>query len=85
MVKDYPEMTDWVHSVHHTAPFYISSNNYTKIVVDQVQAADQRMYNILFLSTGRFTHIDGLQYFVCVAICTLCVSLLIWLVIMHCL
>lgn len=54
MVKDYPEMTEWVHSVHYTAPFYISSNNYTKIVVDQVQAADQSMYNVLLLATGRF-------------------------------
>ncbi|XP_073328805.1 semaphorin-7A [Pagrus major] len=51
MVKDYPEMTDWVHSTHSKAPFYISSNNYTKIAVDRVQAADQRMYNILLLST----------------------------------
>lgn len=51
VVKDYPEMTDWVHSVHNTAPFYISSNNYTKIVVDQVQAADKRVYNILLLAT----------------------------------
>lgn len=47
-------MTDWVHSVHYRAPFYISSNNYTKIVVDRVQAADQRVYNILFLATGMF-------------------------------
>ncbi|XP_036962445.1 semaphorin-7A [Acanthopagrus latus] len=51
MVKDYPEMTDWVHSMHYKAPFYISSNNYTKIAVDRVQAADQRLYNILLLST----------------------------------
>uniref|UniRef100_UPI0037E8D477 semaphorin-7A n=1 Tax=Semicossyphus pulcher TaxID=241346 RepID=UPI0037E8D477 len=51
MVKDYPEMTDWVHSVHNTAPFFISNNNYTKISVDQVQAADQNMYNILLLAT----------------------------------
>ncbi|XP_044049173.1 semaphorin-7A [Siniperca chuatsi] len=51
MVKDYPEMTDWVQSLHHTAPFYISSNNYTKIAVDRVQAADQHMYNILLLAT----------------------------------
>lgn len=54
MVKNYPEMTDWVHSMHFAAPFYISSNNYTKIAVDQVQAADQCMYNILLLSTGMF-------------------------------
>ncbi|XP_070763581.1 semaphorin-7A [Enoplosus armatus] len=51
MVKDYPEMTDWVHSMHYAAPFYISSNNYTKITVDRVKAADQRMYNILLLAT----------------------------------
>ncbi|XP_069019637.1 semaphorin-7A isoform X1 [Embiotoca jacksoni] len=51
MVKDYPEMTEWVHSLHYTAPFYISSNNYTKIAVDRVQAADQRLYNILLLAT----------------------------------
>lgn len=52
MVKDYPEMTDWVHSMHHKAPFYTSSNNYTKITVDQVQAADKHLYNILLLATG---------------------------------
>ncbi|XP_070686768.1 semaphorin-7A [Pempheris klunzingeri] len=51
MVKDYPEMTDWVHSVHYAAPFYVSSNNYTKISVDRVQAADGHMYNILLLAT----------------------------------
>ncbi|XP_075946025.1 semaphorin-7A [Anarhichas minor] len=55
MVKDYPEMTDWVHSVHYTAPFYISSNNYTKIAVDRVQAADQHMYNVLLLATDSGT------------------------------
>ncbi|XP_047452820.1 semaphorin-7A [Mugil cephalus] len=51
VVKDYPEMTGWVHSLHHAAPFYISSNNYTKIVVDRVQAADNKTYNVLLLST----------------------------------
>ncbi|CAN9499339.1 unnamed protein product [Ophioblennius macclurei] len=51
IIKDYPEMTDWVHSQHYTAPFYVSSNNYTKIVVDRVQAADQNMYNVLLLAT----------------------------------
>lgn len=52
MVKDHPEMTDWVHSLHYATPFYTSSNNYTKITVDQVQAADQQLYNILLLATG---------------------------------
>ncbi|XP_034390107.1 semaphorin-7A isoform X3 [Cyclopterus lumpus] len=55
MVKDYPEMTDWVHSMHYRAPFYISSNNYTKLVVDRVQAADQHMYNVLLLATDSGT------------------------------
>ncbi|XP_026168125.1 semaphorin-7A [Mastacembelus armatus] len=52
IVKDYPEMTDWVHSLHYTAPFYVSSNNYTRITVDRVLAADQHMYNILLLATA---------------------------------
>ncbi|XP_029909133.1 semaphorin-7A isoform X2 [Myripristis murdjan] len=51
IVKDHPEMSDWVRSVHHLAPFYVSNNNYTKIAVDRVQAADQHMYNILLLAT----------------------------------
>lgn len=51
MVKDYSEMTDWVHSVHYKAPFYLSSNNYTKIAVDRVQAANNQMYDVLFLAT----------------------------------
>ncbi|KAM8890864.1 semaphorin-7A [Spinachia spinachia] len=51
MVKDYPEMTDWVHSVHYKAPFFISNNNYTNIAVDRVRAADQSMYNVLLLAT----------------------------------
>uniref|UniRef100_G3NLG6 Semaphorin 7A (JohnMiltonHagen blood group) n=2 Tax=Gasterosteus aculeatus aculeatus TaxID=481459 RepID=G3NLG6_GASAC len=55
MVKDYPEMTDWVHSVHCKVPFYISNNNYTNIAVDRVQAADQSMYNVLLLATDSGT------------------------------
>ncbi|CAK6950988.1 semaphorin-7A [Scomber scombrus] len=51
MVKDYPEMNDWIHSVHYKAPFYVSSYNYTKIAVDRVQAADEHLYNILLLAT----------------------------------
>lgn len=54
VIKDHPEMTDWIHSINYTPPFYISTNIYTKIAVDQVQAADQHMYNILLLSTGMF-------------------------------
>lgn len=52
LVKNHPEMNNWVHSIHYTAPFYVSNNNYIKIAVDRVQAADQRMHNVLLLSTG---------------------------------
>lgn len=51
VVRDHPEMTDWVHPMH-AAPFYISTNNYSKIAVDRVQTADRQMYNVLLLSTG---------------------------------
>ncbi|KAM4733932.1 semaphorin-7A [Anableps anableps] len=51
IVKDHPEMVDWVYSLHRKAPFYISNYNYTKIVVDQVEAADQQVYNVLILAT----------------------------------
>lgn len=51
MVKEHPEMADWVHSVHYKAPFYVSSYNYTKIVVDQVQGADHKLHNVLLLVT----------------------------------
>lgn len=51
VVKDHPEMDGWVKSVHKKAPFYVSSYNYTKIAVDQVQGADGKMYNILLLAT----------------------------------
>lgn len=51
VVKDHPEMRDWIHPIHPYSPFYTSSNNYTKIAVDRVQAADQSMYNVLLLAT----------------------------------
>uniref|UniRef100_A0A8C6WHZ0 Semaphorin 7A n=1 Tax=Neogobius melanostomus TaxID=47308 RepID=A0A8C6WHZ0_9GOBI len=51
VVKDHPEMADWVPSVHRKAPFYVSSFNYTKIVVDQVRGADDKLYNVLLLAT----------------------------------
>ncbi|XP_054877045.1 semaphorin-7A [Poeciliopsis prolifica] len=51
VVKDHPEMVDWVHSFQSKAPFYVSNYNYTKIVVDRVQGADQQVYNVLLLAT----------------------------------
>lgn len=65
VVKDHPEMTDWVHSEHGSAPFYISNNIYSKIVVDRVQAADQRTYNVLFLSTGMIKRMPFAILFCC--------------------
>ncbi|KAG7323953.1 hypothetical protein KOW79_011969 [Hemibagrus wyckioides] len=51
IVKNHPEMTDWVHPIQKHAPFYISNNNYTKIAVDSVQASDGEVYNVLLLVT----------------------------------
>lgn len=53
VIKDHPEMTDWIHPIQPYTPFYISNYNYTKIVVDRVQAADYTMHNVLLLATGR--------------------------------
>eukprot|EP00063_Salmo_salar_P051080 XP_014025915.1 PREDICTED: semaphorin-7A-like [Salmo salar] len=54
MIKDHPEMTDWIQPIQPYTPFYISNYNYTKIVVDRVQAADHTMHNVLLLATGRW-------------------------------
>ncbi|KAM9808040.1 semaphorin-7A [Neosynchiropus ocellatus] len=51
MLKDYPEMSQWVHPVHSSAPLYVSNYHYKKIAVDTVQAADRRTYNVLLLAT----------------------------------
>lgn len=68
IVKDHPEMSDWIHSIHHHTPFYISSNNYTKIAVDRVQAADNSLHNVLLLATdsGKIHKVleDGTKPFI---------------------
>ncbi|KAM8861758.1 semaphorin-7A-like isoform 1-T1 [Synchiropus picturatus] len=51
MLKDYPEMSQWVYPLHSSAPFYVSNYHYRKIAVDTVQAADQHLYNVLLLAT----------------------------------
>lgn len=81
MIKDYPEMTDWVHSKEYTAPFYISSNNYTKIAVDRVQAADSHVHNVLLLSTGM---LKGMHMFSRLCFLSITTVFLLHLVIMHC-
>ncbi|XP_061077816.1 semaphorin-7A isoform X2 [Conger conger] len=55
IVRDYPEMSNWIQPVHRHAPFYISANNYTKIVVDRVTAADGVAHNVLLLATAQGT------------------------------
>ncbi|XP_072526806.1 semaphorin-7A [Salminus brasiliensis] len=51
VIKHHPEMIDWVHPIQKHSPFYTSNNNYTRIVVDRVEAADEQMYNVLLLAT----------------------------------
>ncbi|XP_026859109.2 semaphorin-7A isoform X2 [Electrophorus electricus] len=51
VIKNHPEMTDWIHPIQKHSPFYISNYNYTKIVVDRVQAADEKMYHVILLAT----------------------------------
>ncbi|KAG7473385.1 hypothetical protein MATL_G00095160 [Megalops atlanticus] len=53
VIKDHPEMSDWIHPIHRQAPFYISSNNYTKITVDRVTVANESTHNVLFLATDH--------------------------------
>ncbi|CAB1331754.1 unnamed protein product, partial [Coregonus sp. 'balchen'] len=35
VIKDHPEMTDWIHPIQPYTPFYISNYYYTKIAVDR--------------------------------------------------
>ncbi|XP_066524413.1 semaphorin-7A isoform X2 [Hoplias malabaricus] len=51
VIKQHPEMNQWVQPIQKTSPFYISNSNYTRIVVDRVKAADGKKYNVLFLAT----------------------------------
>ncbi|XP_062847776.1 semaphorin-7A isoform X2 [Trichomycterus rosablanca] len=53
VIKEHPEMTDWIYPIQKRAPFIISNNNYTKIAVDRVQAADDKMYNVVLLATDN--------------------------------
>lgn len=48
-------MTDWIHPIHRHAPFYVSSNNYTKIAVDRAETADNNTHSVLLLATGMFS------------------------------
>ncbi|KAI7811881.1 putative semaphorin-7A, partial [Triplophysa rosa] len=50
IIKDYPEMQDWIHPIHKDTPFFMSKTNYTKIAVDKVQASNGLVYNVLLLA-----------------------------------
>ncbi|XP_035250891.1 semaphorin-7A isoform X1 [Anguilla anguilla] len=52
-LRDHPEMSDWIHPIHHQAPFYISANNYTKLAVDLVSAANGVAHSVLLLATAQ--------------------------------
>ncbi|KAL0968902.1 hypothetical protein UPYG_G00273410 [Umbra pygmaea] len=51
VVKDHPEMTDWIQAIQPLTPFYISSYNYTKLTVDRVLAADGMEHNVILMAT----------------------------------
>ncbi|XP_067292221.1 semaphorin-7A isoform X2 [Pseudorasbora parva] len=51
IIKEYPEMKDWIHPIQKDTPFFTSNKNFTKIAVDRVQATDERMHNVLLLAT----------------------------------
>ncbi|KAJ8417252.1 hypothetical protein AAFF_G00284790 [Aldrovandia affinis] len=55
VIKDHPEMSDWIHPIHRLAPFYVSTNNYTKLAVDRVKTANQTTHNVLLLATAHGT------------------------------
>lgn len=54
IIKDYPEMKDWIHPIQQETPFFTSNKNFTKIAVDRVQASDENMHNVLLLATGTW-------------------------------
>ncbi|XP_048014296.1 semaphorin-7A [Megalobrama amblycephala] len=51
IIKDYPEMKDWIHPIQRETPFFTSNKNFTKIAVDRVQASNESMHNVLLLAT----------------------------------
>lgn len=68
IIKDYPEMKDWIHPIQQDTPFFTSNKNFTKIAVDRVQASDENMHNVLLLATdnGEILKIleDGSEAFI---------------------
>uniref|UniRef100_A0A673J1T1 Semaphorin-7A-like n=1 Tax=Sinocyclocheilus rhinocerous TaxID=307959 RepID=A0A673J1T1_9TELE len=52
IIKDHPEMKDWIQPIQKETPFFTSNKNFTKIAIDRVQASDDSMHNVLLLATG---------------------------------
>uniref|UniRef100_A0A672MDE9 Semaphorin 7A n=1 Tax=Sinocyclocheilus grahami TaxID=75366 RepID=A0A672MDE9_SINGR len=52
IIKDHPEMKDWIQPIQKEMPFFTSNKNFTKIAIDRVQASDDSMHNVLLLATG---------------------------------
>ncbi|XP_059401995.1 semaphorin-7A-like isoform X1 [Carassius carassius] len=51
IIKDHPEMKEWIHPIQKDRPFFTSSKNFTKIAVDRVQASDDSIHSVLLLAT----------------------------------
>ncbi|XP_065148136.1 semaphorin-7A [Paramisgurnus dabryanus] len=61
IIKDYPEMNDWIHPIHKDKPFFTSTDSYTKIAVDRVNASDGDVHNVLLLATDKGTILKVLE------------------------
>uniref|UniRef100_A0A8C2IUP7 Semaphorin 7A n=1 Tax=Cyprinus carpio TaxID=7962 RepID=A0A8C2IUP7_CYPCA len=53
IIKDHPEMKDWIQPIQKETPFFTSNKNFTKIAVDRVQASDDNLHNVLLLATDN--------------------------------
>ncbi|XP_073688079.1 semaphorin-7A isoform X2 [Garra rufa] len=53
IIKDHPEMKNWIQPIKKETPFFTSNKNFTKIAVDRVQASDDSTYNVLLLATDN--------------------------------
>ncbi|KAJ8271970.1 hypothetical protein COCON_G00108290 [Conger conger] len=53
VVRENPEMSDWIWPLHRQAPFYVSDTPYTRITVDTVTDVDGRPHNVLLLATDK--------------------------------
>ncbi|MBN3308930.1 SEM7A protein, partial [Amia calva] len=54
IIKDNPEMEDWVKPIDKTAPFMVSHKHYRKIQVDRVMGQNNTSHTVLLLSAGEY-------------------------------